>query len=87
MSYRNERQQRVKRIKDSRGKGGREGKKKGKREEVKVEGHTLAKPPARPNPIPPSNPGAAKNASPLPIVPSIVPPNNAAIPPTAAYLA
>jgi len=74
-------------IKEGNGKEAREGKKKGKREEVKVEEHTLAKPPAKPNPIPPNKPGAAKNASPLPIVPSIVPPNNAATPPTAAYFA
>jgi hypothetical protein len=57
------------------------------RAEGKEERHTLAKPPAKPNPIPPSNPGAAKNATPLPSVPNIEPPNRAATPPTAAYFA
>jgi hypothetical protein len=56
-------------------------------EERGEERHTLAKPPAKPNPIPPSNPGAAKNATPLPSVPNIEPPSRAATPPTAAYFA
>jgi hypothetical protein len=56
-------------------------------EERGEERHTLAKPPAKPNPIPPNNPGAAKKATPLPSVPNIEPPSRAATPPTAAYFA
>jgi hypothetical protein len=62
--------------------GGKE--ERGSKEE---EIHTLANPPAKPNPIPPSNPGAAKKATPLPSVPNIEPPSRAATPPTAAYFA
>jgi hypothetical protein len=63
----------------------RGGKEEGRSKEE--ERHTLAKPPAKPNPIPPNNPGAAKNATPLPSVPNIEPPSRAATPPTAAYFA